>query len=147
MKISVNVSINGSKEKVWSVITNIEESVNTISGIKKIEVLEEGNPFKGFKWRETREMFGKEATEIMWIHDYKENEFYNVRAESHGSKYFTDFYLTQKEDLTVLTMEFSAEIMSPVAKIMNFIFGWMFRSATIKALQIDLEDIKKAAEL
>jgi len=145
-KISVSTEINASKEKIWSIITNIEESVHTISGIHKVEILEKGTPFKGLKWRETREMFGKEATEVMWIHDCKENEYYNVRAENHGSKYYTDFYLTEKEGATVLTMEFSAEVESALAKFVNFIFGWMFKRATIKALQVDLDDIKKACE-
>lgn len=145
--ITVNIDINETKEKVWSVITDIKNSVNNISGIKKIDILEEGSPFKGLKWKETREMFGKEATEIMWIHDCQEYKYYHVRAESHGSKYYTNFYLLEHTGITKLTMEFSAEILSPIAKILNFIIGWMFKKATIQALKKDLEDIKKAVEL
>lgn len=145
-KVSLSTEINAPKENVWNLITDIENSINTISGIKKIEILEKGNPFIGLKWRETREMFGKEATEVMWIHNAKENEFYNVRAESHGSKYFTDFYLKEESGVTTLTMEFTAEIMSFGAKLMNFLMGWMFKNATVKALQEDLNDIKEAVE-
>ncbi len=29
---------------------------------------------------------------------------------------------------------------------MNFLVGWMFKNATIKALRSDLEDIKEAVE-
>lgn len=146
LPISLNIDINESKEKVWSVISDIENSKKNISGIKKIEILEKGTPFKGLKWRETREMFGKEATEIMWIHECEEFQFYNVRAESHGSKYFTNFYLEEHTGTTNLTMEFTAEIMSPTAKLINFLMGWIFKKATIEALQEDLNDIKKVVE-
>lgn len=144
--ISLSININASSEKVWSVISNIEGSVDTISGIKKVEILERGNPFTGLKWRETRELFGKEATEVMVISDSKENEFYHVKAASHGSLYFTGFYLSESEGKTTLTTEFSAEIQSLLARFVNFLFGWMFKKATRAAFQQDLEDIKKAVE-
>ena len=40
MKLSVQVEINDSKERVWNAISDIENSVHMISGIEKIEVLE-----------------------------------------------------------------------------------------------------------
>jgi len=44
-----------------------------------IEVLEKPDAgFVGFKWKETRKMFGKEATEIMWITDSVENEYFST---------------------------------------------------------------------
>ncbi|MBB6480055.1 SRPBCC family protein [Spirochaeta isovalerica] len=144
--IELSINISAPREKVWSVITDIENSVNTISGIRKIEILEKGNPFIGLKWRETREMFGKEATEVMWIHNAEENNFYNVRAESHGSRYYTDFYLKDSSEGCALTMKFTAEIESFGARLVNFLLGWMFKNATIKALEKDLEDIKEAVE-
>lgn len=38
----------------------------------------------GLKWRETRMLFGKEATAEKWITDAVENECYKTRAESDG---------------------------------------------------------------
>ena len=40
MNIEVDILINAPKEKVWGIITDIEGSVDVISGIEKIEVLE-----------------------------------------------------------------------------------------------------------
>ncbi|MBN2657339.1 MAG: SRPBCC family protein [Spirochaetales bacterium] len=144
--IELSTKISAPKEKVWSVIADIENSIHTISGIRKIEILEKGTPLIGLKWRETREMFGKEATEIMWIEEAEENRFYKVKAESHGSKYFTDFYLEELPEGTLLTLKFSAEIISFGARLVNFLMGWMFKSSTIKAFEADLQDIKKAVE-
>ncbi len=68
MKLKVEITINGTKEQIWKVITDIEGSVETISAIEKIEILEQPESgVLGLKWEETRTMFGKSATEVMWI--------------------------------------------------------------------------------
>src|SRR5262249_33006097 len=62
MLVEVQVTINASKEAVWAAITNIENASETISGIEKIEVVEEpANGLVGLRWRETRMLFGKPA--------------------------------------------------------------------------------------
>jgi len=88
MKLEAKVCIDGTKEQIWQVITDIENSVNIIQAIEEIEVLEKpAEGLVGLKWRETRTMFGQTATEVMWITDAKENEFYQTRAENHGAIY------------------------------------------------------------
>ena len=85
MKINVDIVINGSNEKVWEVIADIEHSPEVISGIEQVEVLEKpADGLVGLKWKETRTMFGKTATEVMWITDVEEGTSYSTRAESHG---------------------------------------------------------------
>ena len=147
MDLEVQVNIQGAKENVWRVITDIENSVNVIEGIQKVEVLEKpAQGLLGLKWRETRIMFGKTATEVMWITDVKENESYTTRAESHGAVYTTHLSVTPENGTSVLKMKFGAVSQTFGAKVMYATMGWMFKSATIKALQQDLEDIKAAAE-
>ena len=146
MKIQVQISINDTKENVWRVITDIEGSVNNIKGIEKIEILEKKeNEFIGLKWRETRTMFGQTATEVMWITEAVENEYYRTRAESHGAIYKTEFLLTKNGESTDLIMSFDAELVTFKAKLMS-IMGFLFISATRKALNEDLKDIKIAVE-
>lgn len=146
MKIQVQISIDETKEKIWNVITDIEGSVNNIKGIEKIEILEKKeNEFIGLKWKETRTMFGQTATEVMWITDAVENEYYRTRAESHGAIYKTEFLLTKNGESTDLIMSFDAELVTLKAKLMS-IMGFLFISATRKALKKDLEDIKVAVE-
>ena len=147
MNIEVHESINGSLDEVWRVITDIDNSANVISGIEEIEVLdrpEEG--LVGLKWRETRTLFGKTATEVMWITDAEENASYSTRAESHGAVYITHLTITEQEGVILLTMNFGAELQSFSAKVMSATMGWMFKNATIKAVQQDLTDIKAAVE-
>lgn len=147
MELKAQILINASKEKVWEIISNIEGSAENISAIQNIEVHE--NPadgLVGFKWTETRIMFGKSATETMWITDASVNEFYQTRAESHGAIYTSKLMVSEQHGVTELTMRFIGEAQTFVSKLMSATLGAMFKNATKKALMKDLEDIKAAAE-
>ena len=147
MKVSVDTMINGSKESVWKVISDIKGSEATIEGIEKIEVLEEPDQgLVGLKWRETRTMFGKAATEVMWITDAVENESYQTRAESHGAIYISRLDIAPADSGRRLSMELDGTPVKLGTKIIAGLTGFMFKGATAKALRKDLEDIKKAVE-
>ena len=147
MRVQARVCIDGTKEEIWQVITDIEGSEKTIGAIEQIEILEKpASGLIGLKWRETRTMFGKTATEVMWITDVKENGYYETRAESHGAIYYSKLQIEEREGETCLTMTFDGQAQSLMAKIMSVATGFLFKSATQKALQNDLEDIKAAVE-
>ena len=147
MEVSVDIVINASKEAVWKVITDIDAAKDNITAINSIEVLERPDSgLVGLKWKETRTMFGKEASEVMWITDSEENVTYRTRAESHGSIYVSWHKLEEVEAGVKYTMGFSGKAQSMGAKIMNGLMGWMMKSSTKKALMKDLEDIKAVAE-
>jgi len=147
MKVSTSIEISKPKEDVWKVIADIENCQGRISSIIAIEVLEKPETgFVGFKWKETRKMFGKEATEIMWITDSVENEYYVTRAESHGSVYVSRLSLAESAGITTLTFSFSGEAQSLVARIFSALMGVLIKSAMKKELQKDLVDIKNYVE-
>jgi hypothetical protein len=147
MKVSTQIKINSTREKVWQVITDIENSVNVISGIIKIEILNPpGDNLVGLKWKETRVMFGKEADEVMWVTHSKMYDHYQTRAESHGAIYRTRLSITEEEDGVTLKMSFDGQGASLMAKIMSGIFGGLMKKSMTKALVEDLKDIKKAVE-
>lgn len=147
MKLSVDIEINVPKEKVWKVITDIENSVNTISGIEKIEILNKPkDSVVGLKWKETRTVFGKTATETMWITEAKENNFYKTRAESNGAIYQTSLKISEKENISFLAMEFSSKAISLKGKIMAFVFGAILKKSMKKLIYKDLVDIKTSVE-
>ena len=147
METSVSKRIDAPCERVWGIITDIEGSPDVIQGISKVEVLERPESgLEGLKWRETRTMFGKEATEVMWITDVVANTSYRTRAESHGSVYVSTMELTREGDGCVLSASFSATPQTFSAKLMWALTGFMFRGSTRKAFEQDLDDIKRAAE-
>jgi len=147
MKLSVNINIDANKESVWKIITDIDNSVNNISAIEKVEILE--RPKKGLvglKWRETRTMFGKTATEDMTIKEYTKNDYYKTHAESHGAIYESKLSVEESNKKTTLTMAFEATPVTFGAKIMYTLMSFMIKGAMVKALQRDVEDIRKVAE-
>ncbi|MBO3697034.1 SRPBCC family protein [Roseivirga sp. E12] len=147
MEFKTDIQINASKEKVWSVISDIENAKDNISAIESIEVLEPPTDgLLGLKWKETRTMFGKQATEIMWITEASENEYYQTRAESHGAIYISRLWIEENGSSSTLNMSFNGTPVTFGAKVMSAVMGWMFKSATVKALNKDLEDIKRVAE-
>ena len=147
MDVKAEVLINAPREKVWDVISDIENSVSVISGIERVTVLEEAkNGLVGLRWEEERTMFGQTATEVMWITEAEENSYYKTRAERPGVVYISKLALEELSGKTRLTMEFGAEISSLGTKILSAITGVFFKKATQNALQQDLEDIKAAVE-
>lgn len=147
MEQNVRISINAPRGRIWRIITDMDKWADVISGISKVETLEKPeNGLVGLKWRETRTMFGKEATEVMWITDVVENESYHTRAESHGAIYKTEMKVLESGDESVLSMTFHGTPQTLGARLMWALMGFMFKNSTKKALQQDLNDIKRAAE-
>ena len=147
MKFETSIEIAAPKEKIWGHITDIDNSVNMISGIEDVEVLERPDSgIVGLKWRETRTLFGKQATEVMWITEAEENHYYKTRAENHGMVYVSTLRLEEIKDKVELTMTFDGEAQKLISKIMGWIMTPIFKKATQKALEQDLKDIQKTAE-
>lgn len=147
MNLSAEVLIHASREEIWKVITDIEHADERISGIEKVEVHHNpGESLVGFKWTETRTLFGKTATETMWITNMERFHFYEVQAESHGAKYTSVLRIIETDEELVLRMDFNSVAQTFGAKIMALVFGSIFKRATQKALQQDLLDIKKFVE-
>lgn len=147
MEVSVSIDIEKPLEEVWQAITDFRNCFNYIKSISKLEVIDEPNDtLIGFKWKETRVMFGKEATETMWITDYAENEYYRTRAESHGSVYITTLSVEPLDKQTRLTMAFSAEAQTFFVKLFSSCMGFVIKGSMKKALMKDLEDIKSHVE-
>ena len=147
MRLSADVMIRAPRAVVWDVVSDIPNAATTIRGIQKVEVLERpASGLVGLKWRETRTMFGKEATEVMWITGASQPAFYETRAESHGAVYTTRIALDDAEVGTRLSLEFGAAPRTFGATVMGAIFGPLMKGSMRKAILEDLEDIKSAAE-
>lgn len=147
MQMSVDVLVRAPRKVVWDVVTDIPNAANTIEAIERIEVLEKpAAGLAGLKWRETRKMFGKEATEVMWITDAAEPSYYETRAQSHGAVYTTRIALDDAAGGTRLTMDFGAAPQTFGAKLMGAVFGPLMKGSMRKAILKDLEDIKAVAE-
>lgn len=147
MKVTAEVTTPAPREAVWSVVTDIEGSAETLSGVEEVEVLERpGAGLLGLRWRETRTMMGKRAIETMWITSVEEGSRYVTEARSHGSEYRT---VVRVDDApgggTRLAIDFSAEARTPLAKVMAWLLGPVMRRSVASLLRKDLEELAAAA--
>ncbi len=143
--ISTSCLINASPEAVFDVATNVEKWAEVVPAIEKIEMLTPSPAGLGTKFRETRLMFKKEATEEMEFVEWNRPTSYGLLAESHGSRYQTTYTLTQEGDSTRLTLNFDATPLTFMAKVMSVLMKPMMKMM-IKMCTKDLEAIKAHVE-
>lgn len=133
-------------QRVWQVFTDIPGSVEAIGGISSVDVLSDGPFGPGFRWRETRTMFGRAATEEMWVTDAEELRSYEVAASSHGTDYLSRYTFEEVSGGTRVTVTFRGEPHSLAAKGMNLLTGWLAKGTVVKMLQQDLADLAGICE-
>ncbi len=149
--ITASIDITAPQETVWEVVTNLAGAEARISGILKIEILEEGDVAPGVigmgtRWRETRKFAGKESTEVMWVTACDAPNSYVVEAESCGCHYKTSLALTPKEASTTATWAMEAQALTFMAKVMGTVMAPLMKRMMMKCLTKDLEEIKVACE-
>jgi uncharacterized protein YndB with AHSA1/START domain len=133
---------------VWDALTDLRGMEDVLSGVSKVEVLSEGPFDVGTRWRETRRMFGKDATEEMWVTECDPPVRYVVAAESHGSHYLSEWVLrADGPEATTVRMAFTAEAPGRgVAGILAKVLGGVGTRAVSRAIAKDLEDVASAVE-
>ena len=148
--VKVSVTIAAPVERVFEVMTDLENAPNRVSGIKSLELLTPKPVGSGTRFRETRVMFGKEATEEMEITRFDPPRSYTVEAESHGTHYTSVLTFTPRgnspQPMTDVDMTFEGRPLTTMSKVMGAVMMPFFRKACEKAMAQDLHDLKKAIE-
>ncbi len=146
-EIAVSRDVAAPPDRVWAVATDLDRAAEVVSGIEQIERLGGGGGFGvGTRWRETRTMFGKTATEEMEVTAVDPGHSYTVEADGHGAHYVSQVSVEPHGSGSRLAMTFGAQPQGIVAKVMSATIGRLFMGATRKALRKDLDDIAAAAE-
>ncbi|MFT5198306.1 MAG: carbon monoxide dehydrogenase subunit G [Planctomycetota bacterium] len=145
-QITVSTQVAAPIEKVFQSFTQLEMAAERVASITSLEVLTEGPFGEGTRWRETRLMFKKEATEEMWVTGFKPPHSYNVEAESHGMKYSTVFNFKSEGEGTKVSWVFNCTPQTFGAKIMAPIFNVLMKGTMKKHMLGDLEAIRDACE-
>lgn len=146
MKIQDSISINADRKHVFGVFCDLNNAAANISAITKVEVLAGPASLNiGTKWRETRTMFGKEATEEMWVTGYEQDVSYVAEAESRGAHYRSEYRFTPEGNGTRVDMTFEGAPLTFGARLAG-VLGALFAGAAKKALHQDLVDLKQVCE-
>lgn len=143
--VTVSREIAAPPEEVFRVFSDLHGCADRISGITRAEVLTDGPIGAGTRWRETREMFGREHSEEMEITRFDPPHGYLVEAESCGCHYYTEFKFTPTGTGTRAEMSFRGEPVTLMAKLMMPI-GQLFSGSLVRMIEQDLDDLKCAIE-
>lgn len=132
---------------VWALATDLAGAPQVLGGVDRVEVLTPGEFGVGTRWRETRTMFGRQATEEMVVTAVEHERSYTVQAAGSGAHYVSTFTFTPTSSAgTVVTVTFGAEATTGVARLLAALTGPLARRAVERALRDDLEDLARAAE-
>jgi hypothetical protein len=133
-------------DRVWSVFTDIAAGAERLSAVEHLEMLTE-QPFgTGTRWRETRQMFGKSATEEMWVTDVEPMRFYVVEADSHGTHYTSRYdFSSPNSSTTTVTFSFSGSSRG-VMKLLGAAMWPLLKGKMTTELRRDLDELAQACE-
>jgi carbon monoxide dehydrogenase subunit G len=147
MHVELHHDTTADPADVWAVVTDLEGSVDTLSGVTAIERLDGSDGFEvGTRWRETRAMFGREASEELVVTAVEPGRSYTVAADNRGTHYTSVLSVEPTDAGARIRMTFGAEQAGRLGRLMARTVGRAFESATRKALEQDLADIAAAAE-
>lgn len=144
--VTVSSRIEAPVERVFAAYTDLENAPSVISAIKRIEILTPGPVGVGTRFRETRVMMGKEATEEMTFAVFEPGARYVLTAESHGSKYTTTFRFTPEGNATRVTCDFLGEPQTAGAKILTALMLPLMKGMIRKCLVQDIDDVRRSVE-
>jgi carbon monoxide dehydrogenase subunit G len=144
-KFTISTEIAAPPETVFDVLCDFAHATENIGAITKLEIVNDKPVGLGMRFRETRTMFGREATEEMEIMAFDPPHCYRVEADSCGAKYCATYKLSPNGDGTRLDVEFACTATSFFAKLMTPLSQLMLGPMK-KCIAADLADIKRVAE-
>ena len=145
-ELRIEVPIAVPAERAFAAMTDFANAPQRISGIKRVELLTDGPPRVGTRFRETRVMFGREATETMEVTRFDSGRSYELSAMSCGTLFRSEIRVDPAGPSSCdLTMTFLAMPQTVLAKIFALLFRGMMKSCE-RAMRQDMEEMKRSLE-
>lgn len=143
--LTLTQHVNAPPELVFDLATNLPQAAQYITAIDSIELLTDGPVGVGTRWRETRTMFGRQATEEIVVTAFNRPHGYTAGGKSCGADFAFTFEFTPEGGGTLLTQRVEWAPKSLLAKL-TWPMGKMMLGTMRKAMQQDLCDLKRRAE-
>ena len=143
--VKVSNNIAAPVEDVFRQFTDIEHGATRVSGIKSVEMLTPGRIHLGTRWRETREVLGRDDDAEMEITAFERDRMYTISHHKAGVRVDTTFWFEPAKDGTQVTVEFELGsgglppgFLAPL--------GWAIEGKVTRVLTHDLDDLKSSIE-
>ena len=142
MGLQVSRLIPAPPEVVFEACSDFAGAAERISAIEKVEMLTDGPVGVGTRFRETRTMFGKAATEEMEVTRFEPNRSYTLEADSCGSHFVSRLDFVAEPGGCRVTMDVEARAVTLMAKLMSPLC-WFMGGMMKKCLEQDLADMER----
>ena len=141
-RYSVSRSIKAPIDLVFSRISDVHSFAEVSDDILNIEFLSETTHGVGTRFKETRNMSGREATTELELTEFVENERVRFVSDAGGTIWDTVMAVTPNGEYTQLEMNMDARPYKFVARIMNIVIKGMVTKAVTK----DMDNLKAWCE-
>lgn len=142
---SMSEHVTAPREVVFDVAADFHNAADNIQGIESLEVLTDGPIGVGTRFRETRVMMGKSATEEMEISVFDPPHSYTVETESCGCHFRCEYRFVGDISGTNVRLTMESSALTLLAKLMSPLSALMMGPMK-KCIAADLADLKSVAE-
>ncbi len=144
-QINISRQIAAPRELVFEVCSDFPNAAETIAAINRIEMLTEGPVGLGTRFKESRTLFGREATEEMEVIEFVPPQQYTLGANTMGARFETTFRFTDEGHETQVEIQMQVTPESLFSKIMSPLNKVMMGSIK-KFIESDLDSIESAVK-
>ncbi len=147
--IHLDRQIYATPEQVWKILTDIEQSAETIRSVTNVQVLDGAESFGvGTRWREDRALMGHRGTEELEVTEAHEPSHFAVRTTRDKDVVTMTYTLTPLGQGTRLSLTLVDDMSARgVPSVLAWtLWGEVSMHSTRRMLMHDLDDVAQAAE-
>jgi len=135
-------------QKVYDGLLDLNEAKNWMQGFVGIQRLDEGPLKVGSQWKETRKMFGTEATEHFEVVELNEHKKIVLRCDgtkgtTGKGEYVYTYTLTSSDSLTQITLDGEINGLTGFTKFFGKMIVGTFKRACARDLDALIQHMKK----
>jgi len=145
MRIAVEFVVEAPPDAVFAAAADIANWAQFISAIESVALLTSGPVGVGTRFRETRMMFGRRASEEMTVVEMVPPERIVLTAFNHGTEYRAEHRFAGDGTGTRMTLVFEARPATRLARLFAPL-GWLLMGRVKRQLEADGADLKREAE-
>lgn len=155
MRMFLSIHIDAPKEAVFAAASDFPNAAAFISAIDRVEMLtpaNDGSPIGvGTRFKETRTMFGKQATETMEVTEFDPPRAYTLSALSCGVRYHSRVTVIDEtpgsgDSGCRLSFDIKGTPTTMTARVVGTLMSPLMKGAMRKAMEKDMADIKQTIE-
>ncbi|MBS4198113.1 SRPBCC family protein [Bacillus sp. FJAT-49732] len=141
-------TVQVSKQKAYTGLLDLDSAKHWMNGLVRIKRLDQGPLKVGSQWKETRKMFGKEASEHFEVVELNEPDKIVLRCDGtkgttgKGEFVFT-YILTSTDNYTEISLNGEINGLTGLSKFFGKMISGTFKKACAKDLDSLIDYLEK----